>query len=372
MENAKAIIQSVFRTLLMKILFSTGGLIAVGIILIIIIVASILPNDDDFSLEGGGQVVSESVLQWKDDIAKEVERQGMDKDIVIILLAILQQESGGNLKGSNGDIFQASESKCGQIGCITDPKESIEQGVKQFKRVLKASHNNIKVAIQSYNFGIGFADYAQKQNDGKYSKEIAIAFSKMQMQKVANPSNYTCIRQEGKKYGACYGDILYVSSVMKYVGEIKSGKPQPTNYDGELGYPLKSITVTSEFGRRIDPITGEKGEDHHGIDLACTEGVTKVYASADGEVLPTNHSSSLGNYVVIKHDDHFYTGYAHMSQKIAQPGEIKQGDPVGICGSSGSATGPHLHFTVQNDDFSNPNRKNYNPRNYLDFGARVK
>jgi hypothetical protein len=56
-------------------------------------------------------------------------------------------------------------------------------------------------------FGGGFIDWINKR-DGKYTKELAIEFSKYMMTKVSDPWNYTCIRQEAKPYGACYGDIV--------------------------------------------------------------------------------------------------------------------------------------------------------------------
>jgi len=378
MNNLEEIIKSSFRILLAKFFFSTAGLFLFGILFIVVMISAIFGSGDDekISLKGGGKGFSDSVLQWKDDIEEEVMKQGMDKEITQVMLGILQQESGGSIKNTNGDIFQASESKCGKIGCITDPKDSIEQAVSYFKRVLDVSDNDIKVAIQSYNFGDGFAAYAKRHNDGEYSKEIAIDFSKMMMTKVPDPENYTCLRKEAKKYDACYGDILYVDSVTQYIdskggNSEEVGKGDISDHQGEFDMPLESVTVTSEFGPR-DLHGNGNVQQHNGIDLACTEGVTKVFAASDGEVIRTAYSDSLGIHVLIKHHDGVYTGYAHLHEKLVQEGEVEQGEAIGVCGATGEGiTGPHLHFSFQNAEFTTPGRKNYNPRGFLDFGERV-
>lgn len=371
MDNMKGILKAAGKRLLIKVLFSTGGLLALLIIFIVVIIAAIIPGSGGSSIEGEGEDLSEEVLQFEDAIADEVEEQDLPDEATDVMLAILQQESGGNIKATNGDIFQSSESKCGTIGCIQDPNESIEQAVKYFKEMYDLADGNMKLAIQSYNFGGGFVDYAEETNDGEYSKETAIAFSQKKMDEVANPGNYTCIREEGKKHDACYGDILYVDAVMKYIGEPEDDEALDIGIGkGEFATPLESVTVTSEFGKRIDPITGAMSK-HNGIDLACTAGMTKIFAAGDGEVIETDYSESLGNHVLIKHDDDTYTGYAHLSEKLAQGGEIKQGDAIGVCGQSGSATGGHLHFTVQDRPFTEPDREDFNPRDFLDLGEKA-
>ncbi len=111
--------------------------------------------------------------------------------------------------------------------------------------------------------------------------------------------------------------------------------------------PLKAkYTLTSKFGRRVDPITGRQNSNHTGIDMACPTG-TPIYASMSGTVEMAGWSNTYGNYVIISHKENYQTLYAHMSKITAVKGtKIAQGDKVGLVGSTGYSTGPHLHFTV--------------------------
>lgn len=133
------------------------------------------------------------------------------EDEVETILAIMMQESGGR----GNDPMQASESLCGKVGCITDPEQSIKQGVAYFKKTLDKAEGDLKLALQSYNFGVGFINYALEQG-GKYSEELAIQFSREMYQKAEDKSIYSCKREEAKQYDACYGDILYVRDVLAY------------------------------------------------------------------------------------------------------------------------------------------------------------
>lgn len=159
--------------------------------------------------------LSEAVMRYKplvEDYAEENEIAGY----VDIILGIMMQESGGR----GNDPMQASESLCGEIGCIDDPELSIKQGVFYFAETLKASDYDIELAVQSYNFGKGFISYV-KENSGQYTLETAIAFSREMYENAPDQSIYSCLRKEAKQYNACYGDIYYVQSVMGYAERLE-------------------------------------------------------------------------------------------------------------------------------------------------------
>lgn len=132
----------------------------------------------------------------------------------------------------------------------------------------------------------------------------------------------------------------------------------------KYGRPMSSYTVTSEFGWRNSPLGGGM-EFHNAIDLA-NGGGSPIMASNSGTVIraDANWFDWYGNYVVIRHPDGLYTGYAHLSQinvKIGQ--EVQKGQVVGLEGATGPVTGPHLHFqfmkrfeVVSNNDFENPRK----------------
>lgn len=106
-----------------------------------------------------------------------------------------------------------------------------------------------------------------------------------------------------------------------------------------------SFRWTSPYGNRIDPIKNVKSF-HTGTDMACATG-TPIYASMTGKVVYTGISNVFGKYVIIDHANGYKTLYAHMSKIIAVKGQtVGQNTKIGLVGSTGYSTGPHLHFTV--------------------------
>ena len=119
---------------------------------------------------------------------------------------------------------------------------------------------------------------------------------------------------------------------------------------GIFAWPLpQSFTITSQFGYRTDPFTGEISY-HSGTDIAAPYG-TPVLAAAGGTVTVANATDpwggSYGYYVKIQHDGTFDTLYAHCSSICVTPGQqVRQGEVIGYVGSTGNSTGNHLHFEV--------------------------
>ena len=140
-------------------------------------------------------------------------------------------------------------------------------------------------------------------------------------------------------------------------GEVMSpdGTRAPT---GTLQWPLPVAgTITSQFGHRVDPITGEVSS-HTGTDIACAEG-TPILAAADGIVTVANGldswGGSYGYYIQIDHGGGIETLYAHCSSICVTPGQqVQAGQVIGYVGHTGRATGSHLHFEVR----ANGNRVN--------------
>ena len=103
-------------------------------------------------------------------------------------------------------------------------------------------------------------------------------------------------------------------------------------------------TLTSSFGERLSPLTGEPGF-HYGVDIAADEG-TPIEAFADGTVRETGESS-YGKYLIVDHVDGFSTLYAHCSSISAAVGEkVSCGSEIAQVGQTGNATGPHLHLEI--------------------------
>lgn len=110
--------------------------------------------------------------------------------------------------------------------------------------------------------------------------------------------------------------------------------------------PIKvAYRLSSHYGWRADPFTGVRSY-HSGVDMACPQG-TPIYAAMGGKVITAGWSNVFGNYVIVDHQNGYQSLYGHMSKRIARKGQIvNQGDRLGLVGSTGYSTGPHLHFTV--------------------------
>lgn len=105
-------------------------------------------------------------------------------------------------------------------------------------------------------------------------------------------------------------------------------------------------TITSYFGTRVDPISGAV-KTHGGTDIAAPLG-TPILAAADGIVVTASYDADgYGYYVKIQHDSTYTTLYGHCSVLLVVQGqEVKQGQVIAECGSTGYSTGPHCHFEV--------------------------
>ena len=114
----------------------------------------------------------------------------------------------------------------------------------------------------------------------------------------------------------------------------------------DFSEPLKDYEITSDFGYRVNPVSGETGI-HTGIDMAADYGQL-IYAAADGVVVDSAWDNSYGNYVKIRHADNVVSIYAHCSKLIVSEGEkVKSGDRIARVGSTGASTGNHLHFEIR-------------------------
>jgi len=114
------------------------------------------------------------------------------------------------------------------------------------------------------------------------------------------------------------------------------------------GRPVEAGYLSSTYGQRPDPFHGQNAF-HSGVDFAGAPG-TKVLAVADGIVSQTGRDGGYGQIVEITHGNGYVTRYAHNASVLVATGQtIRRGEPVALMGSSGRATGTHLHFEVLRD-----------------------
>lgn len=109
-----------------------------------------------------------------------------------------------------------------------------------------------------------------------------------------------------------------------------------------VSFPLQSIRVNSSFGNRTDPFSG-KSKLHKGLDLRAR--YEEVLSMFDGKVNAVGHDGGSGKYITLQHGD-YTVSYCHLSEIWVRSGQqVYAGDPIGISGTSGRSTGPHLHIT---------------------------
>ena len=113
-------------------------------------------------------------------------------------------------------------------------------------------------------------------------------------------------------------------------------------------FPLRSFRLTSPYGVREDPITGQTSM-HRGLDLAAPEG-TEVYAAADGTVTEIGDDPVYGTYIIIRHSNGWTSLYGHLQRvETVLRSDVNSGNLIGRVGSTGQSTGPHLHFELRQD-----------------------
>lgn len=131
------------------------------------------------------------------------------------------------------------------------------------------------------------------------------------------------------------------------------------------GWPTnKGYRISSYWGWRTSPIYGGR-EWHSGIDIAGTGKGSPVYATNNGTIILREYVYSYGNYIIINHNNGYYSLYAHMNgfaKGLKVGSTVSRGQVIGYVGSTGLSTGPHLHFEIRNCERYSCNQ---NPLIYL-------
>ena len=161
------------------------------------------------------------------------------------------------------------------------------------------------------------------------------------------------------KYGVTVEDLLDVNDLASQeleVGKalfIPGAKLDNNTLHSALGdlfiCPLtRKYTISSKFGSRVAPADIKTGRitQHTGIDMAVPQG-TPIRSSMAGKIVYAGYSPVYGNYVIIDHGNGYQTLYAHMYKILVSINQsVSQGTQIGLVGSTGYSTGPHLHFSV--------------------------
>lgn len=240
--------------------------------------------------------------------------------------------------------------KIDYINAVMRYDREIIEGLRNNKASLEENKQKLEEAEEKQLLRIKELEATIKDNqalsDAKYSY-----INKLQQDESKWNEVYSYVSAEEKKIDAelaAYLLELQKKNQMQYVG-------------GALGWPLEMgvyYYVSSEFGWRT--LRGQ-ADNHYGIDLACANG-TNIYAANAGTVLKVDLHWSYGVSVLIDHGGGIATLYAHMSERLVNPGDkVAAGQLIGYVGLTGNTTGYHLHFEVRKDGNVT------NPRDYLVF-----
>lgn len=209
--------------------------------------------------------------------------------------------------------------------------------------------------------GCAYAGMNMEDESRFYQRRTEIAVARAKMMEAMNPSKpktlplLTQIEQDelddsdewddsgfddnltDEKYSAAGGQCMYET------------KPGIANSEIPNGYPITGGKITSHYGRRTPPATGNGrvgSAYHYGLDIGVPVG-TGVFSTIDGRVAVAGRSGDCGNYVKITARSGFSVGYCHLSDILVRVGDtVSAGCMVAKSGNTGNSSGPHLHYMV--------------------------
>lgn len=239
---------------------------------------------------------------------------------------------------------------------VSDYDKKIIDNVKYLLSTLNGQKNSVNVLVEQQN-SIRKSLANKKATLDAQVKELKSIISSISSETGTLSAQLKQVQADMDAYEAEVQRIIAEASDTSFM------------FSGQFLWPVKGYyTLSSQYGYRVHPITGEK-KLHKGIDIAGSGiGGQSVLAAADGEVMRAEINGSLtsgyGRYVVINHgksDGVLYTThYAHLKSYVVSPGQtVKKGQVIAYVGSTGSSTGNHLHFEIRKDGTA------VNPMNYF-------
>ena len=216
----------------------------------------------------------------------------------------------------------------------------IETASNRSPIVESARSQSVEIVLENRSTGCKFKASSLLERDADLcNPDVAIA-------------NQNKLQNKSQSYDQS-GQVLYAAASGETSVQVRRLTPEeiatmslPSNGDKQMLFPLiMPSSISSLFGSRVHPVTGQV-RFHQGTDLAAPEG-TPVVAAFSGRVEIAGWLGGYGLIVVISHGDTHETRYAHLSEILVKSGqEVKQGNVIGLVGSTGMATGPHLHFEI--------------------------
>ena len=342
-EKIKETIQTAVQTVKEspKAIGGVAAMFFVPIIAVVVLASTFGSNGGSAS----NQNLSEGVLALMSKIIAACQEHGIP-EYAPLVAAVMMQESGGNVELVNGDVMMCAEAMGYPVFTPVPVDESISYGTGLIADLLEQAGaqgpddlQNIKLALQSYNYGPGYMSWVKTNHGGKYSKENAIEFANMMAAQMG---------------WSGYGDEEYVDHVLRYYRVDSFGilTGDSVIENGFFAYPCSDHTWDTYY-------------EHEGIDISWGGCFGEpIYAVADGVVTYTHDGwtpaegidgiRSYGNTAWVFHSNGWQSRYGHMSSVAVESGtHVTQGQLLGYIGSTGNSSGAHLHLALY-DPSGNP------------------
>ena len=341
--NAHAVSRSVF---------FAGGAAAVLIVTVISMVGGIAasPFGVFFSIEEDGGEALRAVVA---DLSKEFY-DGIRQIQNSVPHDIFEIESDNGMYGVQWDDILPMWAVYRTVGSGRDVVELKEDSREQLREMMKD--------LTSFSYEVSVAELPAEEEKNEESDEEEDQVNEIRTLTIR--IQHGSIDQYMKRLG-------FTEEQYRLLSEIQSGKYRQFwaktagayaiggqifvpfgAFSGLFAWPLSIAgSITSGFGYRADPFTGEQ-KFHGGIDIAAAKG-TPVLASSDGFVTVANGTDPWGGgygyYVIVSHGNGYETLYGHCSAICAGVGQaVRRGEVIAYVGSTGNSTGNHLHFEIRN------------------------
>ena len=336
---------------------ATGISVALSIIIVISLVAFVsgsaygiffaanAPNADTITVQQAVETLTAEYRDRLEEISNTVQHDRQDitanDDVYYIrwqdILAVFSSYVSGNEQGT--PVAALTENQVDKLREIMWAMNAVDYSTRAETAAIETTDKNGKVTTTEITETVLVIELTHKTPD-----EMAADYHFTIRQ-----NTYLQLLQD-PQYEELWAELL--GGFEQGGGEVMSpdGTRAPT---GTLQWPLPLAgTITSQFGHRIDPITGEVSS-HTGTDIACAEG-TPILAAADGTVTVANGldswGGSYGYYIQIDHGGGLETLYAHCSSICVTTGQqVQAGQVIGYVGHTGRVTGNHLHLEVRID-----------------------
>ncbi len=215
--------------------------------------------------------------------------------------------------------------------------------------------------------------YSVEDHESNYGQEIVKDDNMMIGEEFVETKGEKGLDRVSQNMKYVNGEINYIEPKGKEVLKVPINEVirRGTHYIPHVGsltswqWPTQSgWTITSYYAWRINPINGKR-ELHDAIDIAGTGYGSPLYAANNGTVEVASYTDMNGNYVIINHNNGYYTYYGHMSKILVQKGQtVARGSTIGKVGDTGWATGPHVHFGIWSGFPYRGGSRSHNPLNF--------